>query len=619
MPLVASKTEPALPSRNLACSRPAVARTGGIADVWRPLPPSCDKSLRHINSWSLDSQSVGGSGRWSPGPSPKLTDLREVAGATSPSGPAKKAAAQQTQIVLIPPPDGRASRMTDSFRMCRRDRGIPGQRANTAATSVAKLSEAAVLAASSSAPQLPRARTAEATGVSNALGETSPDEADGVNCEAPGMAWEPLGEGALHGEADALAKHTRGASSTSKAGKKSSAANAKSIASGAQPAIQRPTLSKRFSISTSTSTWLHDRRRSETSEEGLDGIEPGMTLKEWFDAAEHGQESSTISPTGNSWASPSRSNDQTTPSSHWFDDYEDENTSVVNRAEQQREAIRKEMIRSAGGAQEAFRIIDLSGNKCTSPTEFSEGMKQLGIKWQEITGLTRLNDLFKLFDTDKNGSVNIDDIFPEEQYSGTENQRVSTPEFWNHWCRRTQDSDRARSPKWQPAGDEELQVMCEQAEKRQEIDDQRKRMGAMIRRLKRQGKSDARCRECVALHLPRGTGPKDRDAVQAFTDAEVRACKRAYNDPILSHVRNIQKVVYQDMREQRRDLQTAKSKLWKVTMEPIMLKRAEEDQKKMLEGLHLFGPSQPSPDPDLQSSMAGFKQSFSKSRKSIQG
>jgi len=109
----------------------------------------------------------------------------------------------------------------------------------------------------------------------------------------------------------------------------------------------------------------------------------------------------------------------------------------------------------------------------------------------------------------------------------------------------------------------------------------------MIRRLKSQGKSDARCRECVALHLPRGTGPKDCDDVPTFTEFEVRACKRAYFDPILSHVRNIQKVVFQDMREQRRELQTSHKNLWKVTMEPVMRKKAEEAQRQLLEGLHL--------------------------------
>merc|ERR1712046_10682 len=135
--------------------------------------------------------------------------------------------------------------------------------------------------------------------------------------------------------------------------------------------------------------------------------------------------------------------------------------------------------------------------------------------------------------------------------------------------------------RWVPATpDEELKILCRSADSRQVVADERRRMGAMIRRLKNQGKSDARCRECVAIHLPRGTGPKDRDNVQTFSEIEVRQCRRAYNDPILSHVRNIQKNVY-DMREQRRALQSSRHKLWAVTMEPIMRAKQEEDKKEM--------------------------------------
>lgn len=132
--------------------------------------------------------------------------------------------------------------------------------------------------------------------------------------------------------------------------------------------------------------------------------------------------------------------------------------------------------------------------------------------------------------------------------------------------------------------------MCRSADQRQEVADQRRRMAAMIRRLKMQGKSDARCRECVAKHLPRGSGPKDRDDVQTFSAMEVRMCRRAYHDPIISDARNIQKSIY-DMREQRRHLTGARQKLWSITMEPIMRAKREEENKSALGGCLNFGSS----------------------------
>merc|ERR1712185_611824 len=108
-------------------------------------------------------------------------------------------------------------------------------------------------------------------------------------------------------------------------------------------------------------------------------------------------------------------------------------------------------------------------------------------------------------------------------------------------------------------------ALCQSADHRQEVADQRRRITATIYRLKSQGISDARCREFVATHLPRGTGPKDRDDIHTFSEAEVHRCRRAYNDPILTHVRSIQKSVY-DMREARQVLKGSRHKLWATMM-----------------------------------------------------
>merc|ERR1712032_752945 len=159
------------------------------------------------------------------------------------------------------------------------------------------------------------------------------------------------------------------------------------------------------------------------------------------------------------------------------------------------------------------------------------------------------------------------EMFPSEGIMRDEPRRMSTPEFWNHWCKRNGKVEQVRGPMWQAHGpDEELQILFDAQQAREEVGDKRKWMSAMFRRLKQRGRSDARCRECVALHLPRGTGPKDADAVQTFSEGDVKACRRTYNDEVLLPVRNIQKVVY-EMREQRRVLQNSRQKLYNVTMD----------------------------------------------------
>jgi len=194
-----------------------------------------------------------------------------------------------------------------------------------------------------------------------------------------------------------------------------------------------------------------------------------------------------------------------------------------------------------------------------------------------MTGFHRPRELFKIFDLDKDGVIVFTELFPDVEQK--EPERPSTPEFWKRWVQRNRDLENTRDPKWQPQTPEaELEQLFNTSESHENAAALRKWMGATIRRLKNRGKSDARCREIVAAHLPRGTGPKDREDVQTFSTAEVKLCKKTYNDEVNDPVRNIQKVVY-DMREQRRVLHDSRQRLWTVTMEPIMRKQLEEDRK----------------------------------------
>lgn len=253
-------------------------------------------------------------------------------------------------------------------------------------------------------------------------------------------------------------------------------------------------------------------------------------------------------------------------------------TDEERAAEQERcrEEIRREMVLIAGSSKLAFKRLDLNGSGKISLQEFADGVSRMGIDWQTITGLHRDRELFKLFDLDKDGVLVFPELFPDPEPE--EQKRVSTPEFWSYWCRKNKDAEFPRGPKWQPASQEEsLDLLFNASQSSLEAQEERKWMSATIRRLKNRGKSDARCREIVAHHLPRGTGPKDREDVQTFSSAEVRACKKAYNDQVNDPVRNIQKIVY-DMREQRKVLHDFRQK-FSLVLEPAIRRQMEEDRK----------------------------------------
>jgi len=311
-----------------------------------------------------------------------------------------------------------------------------------------------------------------------------------------------------------------------------------------------------------------------------------MTLKEWFEATESNEKKRFST---DAYPSPGKGPQPSSSPSDYTEDF-CELTAEEIVAEENKEAIRTCLMRAAGGALEAFRTIDLNGHWRITPAELNDGMYRLGVDWQEITGFAKFQDVFKLFDRNNNRHISLEELFPEahQHLEAEQYYRKSTPEFWDHWCKRTSDKDRLRSPKWEPSSpDEELRTVIRLADRRQEIVNERRRMAATLRRLRNQGKSDARCRECVATHLPRGTGPKDRQSVRAFTEFQVKNCRRDYIDRTMTSVSNIQKSV-DEMREQRRVLHGSRQKLWAVAMEPVVRARKEEEAKKSaVEGLHL--------------------------------
>eukprot|EP00927_Polykrikos_kofoidii_P051282 TRINITY_DN45074_c0_g1_i1.p1 TRINITY_DN45074_c0_g1~~TRINITY_DN45074_c0_g1_i1.p1 ORF type:complete len:725 (+),score=123.60 TRINITY_DN45074_c0_g1_i1:68-2176(+) len=273
---------------------------------------------------------------------------------------------------------------------------------------------------------------------------------------------------------------------------------------------------------------------------------------------------------------------------------EEDDLSPLELTDLRRDRIREKLIERAGGAKAAFRQMDLNGSGKISQQDFADGVARLGVPWQEITRMKRQRDLFKLFDQDRDGVIVYAELFPVQAREDGQPKRVSTPEFWKIWCRRNTEVEfeGKRNAKWSPDGTQgELKVLFDARARVEEVTERRKWMSASFRRLKNKGKSDAKARECIAVHLPRGTGPRDRDGCATFSESDQMHCKKNYQDQVLEPIKSIQKVVY-DMREQRRVLQGYRQQLNQVTMEPILRQRAEEERTKAaasFAGLNFLG------------------------------
>jgi len=258
---------------------------------------------------------------------------------------------------------------------------------------------------------------------------------------------------------------------------------------------------------------------------------------------------------------------------------------------QDREEIREALLMKAGGAREAFDACDVVRSGKISLNELDGGLRSLDVRYKDFTTLTKILDVFKLFDHNKKGYITFADLFPLDARTGTDTERMSTPEFWKYWCNQNKDlakgslGSTARSSKWEPSSVEEsLELLGKSRRAREEVIEKKKWMQGMIHRLKHKGKSDARCREICALHLPKGTGPRDLEDVNTFSQAEVHACRKKYTDKVQESVRKIEKTVF-DMHDLKKKLHTSKQQLYACTEEPHVRQRAMEDARISMGGL----------------------------------
>jgi len=246
-----------------------------------------------------------------------------------------------------------------------------------------------------------------------------------------------------------------------------------------------------------------------------------------------------------------------------------------------------------GNAVSAFALINLNGSGRICSQEFADGVERVGVQWQKLTGLKKPEKLFRLFDTDKNGTLTLFELFPTERNKPKNNGGATTPEFWKTYCRENPiksfalDQPKGRHPPWNTGvADDGLNVLYEKERKDADAVFMRKWMQTTMRRLKGRGKSDARCREMCCMHLPKGTGPKDRQEVATFSDNEVKQCKREYTDAVSDKQRVVEKALY-DLKMTRNELWKSRTKLWHVAMEPQLKAQALEEQKNVAKNMGL--------------------------------
>mmetsp|Transcript_139042 Transcript_139042/g.432574 ORF Transcript_139042/g.432574 Transcript_139042/m.432574 type:complete len:609 (+) Transcript_139042:59-1885(+) len=198
------------------------------------------------------------------------------------------------------------------------------------------------------------------------------------------------------------------------------------------------------------------------------------------------------------------------------------------------------------------------------------------MKMLDSSDVTQAPDDVQNSDEDCEGAIEV------KHRSGPNTPVVPKQSVGGSWVKQYLSVENAASnrfAKWQPSTPEEkLQILLQAADHRTEGAAKKRWMSSTFRRLKTRGKSDARCREVVALHLPRGSGPKDREDVSTFSQNEVRTCKKQYTDSYMDPVKRIQKVIV-DMKDQKRELRAVREDLFMVTEARVLQQRAEEDRK----------------------------------------
>lgn len=239
--------------------------------------------------------------------------------------------------------------------------------------------------------------------------------------------------------------------------------------------------------------------------------------------------------------------------------------------EEQLAILRMQMIGRMGSAKKAFLAMDTNGSGSVSFNEFERTFpRMLGLMQKMPDYYTSIRRIWRLLDANHTGSLDFKKVFPNEVWvEAEEPERMNTPDFWDYWCRKTKRfPDGKPVAAWQPPTQEhKIKHQLGQQEVWEENIEKSRRMKAMIKRLKTKGKSDAKVREIVCKHLPRGTGEPDFQDVPTFSASEMNHCKAKYKAAVNDSTRNIRKDMLL-LRDSRRALSSSRQELGNVVRLP---------------------------------------------------
>jgi Ca2+-binding EF-hand superfamily protein len=125
------------------------------------------------------------------------------------------------------------------------------------------------------------------------------------------------------------------------------------------------------------------------------------------------------------------------------------------------------LLLKLGSMRSAWRLLDSNGSGSLSYTEFVDGIERTKVPWKEITGLTRLKDLFNLFDVDGDKEVSLVEFlgFPDvdDEPPSAKKGPVPTSTMWKKYINNVKLSPMtcSRQSKWKTMAPLQYQLEVE--------------------------------------------------------------------------------------------------------------------------------------------------------------
>ncbi|KAF4670890.1 hypothetical protein FOZ61_007901 [Perkinsus olseni] len=225
-----------------------------------------------------------------------------------------------------------------------------------------------------------------------------------------------------------------------------------------------------------------------------------------------------------------------------------------------RAALREALVLTCGSVEKAYRRMDLNANGDLSLHEFEDGLNRLRIPWHLVSGGLTIRQVFKLFDDNVSGDIDINELVGRKCTPRVRWQEMPQEGQWKHYCNRVAAiiEERQRSeekgvrpfhhPQWTAQSPEQEFIRLMNNVKAAAKLDERKNW---VKFAFRQGVHSL---ETLAAHLPRDL--HDTAALARLQREEIEA--------IAAVGRRIEQAV-SDFASQRRRMQMMRNELSSVT------------------------------------------------------